>query len=80
MPGLNWFETDVGVAFCSAFGKICADLMTQVMDGDASVDNYERYDVLAGHDPSGTSVLNMEHWKQSYDKGTFQAYDYGSTK
>jgi hypothetical protein len=40
MPGLGWFETDVGVAFCSAFGKICADLMTQVMDGDASVDNY----------------------------------------
>jgi hypothetical protein len=59
MPGFGWFETDVGVAFCAAFGKVCGDIMTQIMDGDASVDNYERYDVLVGHDPSGTSVLNM---------------------
>jgi len=50
------------------------------MDGDASIDNYERYDVLVGHDPSGTSIRNMEHWKQSLDKGTFQAYDYGSAR
>ena len=54
--------------------------MTQIMDGDPSVDNYDRYDVLVGHDPSGTSVMNMEHWKQAYDHGTFQAYDYGSTR
>jgi gastric triacylglycerol lipase len=54
--------------------------MTQIMDGDPSIDNYERYDVLVGHDPSGTSVRNMEHWKQSFDKGTFQAFDYGSAR
>jgi hypothetical protein len=54
--------------------------MTQIMDGDPSVDNYERYDVLVGHAPAGTSVVNMEHWKQSLDHGTFQAYDYGSTR
>jgi len=29
------------------------------MDGDASVDNYDRYDVLVGHDPAGTSIQNM---------------------
>jgi hypothetical protein len=52
--------------------------MTQIMDGDPSLDNYQRYDVLAGHDPSGTSVLNMAHWKQAFDNGKFQAYDYGS--
>jgi pimeloyl-ACP methyl ester carboxylesterase len=80
MPGFGWFTTDIGIVFCSAFGKICGDIMTQIMDGDASVDNYERYDVLVGHDPAGTSIMNMEHWKQSYDKGTFESYDYGSTK
>jgi pimeloyl-ACP methyl ester carboxylesterase len=36
--------------------------------------------VLVGHDPSGTSLLNMEHWKQALDFGKFQAYDYGSAK
>lgn len=50
------------------------------MDADPSVDNYERYDVLVGHDPSGTSVMNMEHWKQIKDKKKFQAFDYGSAK
>jgi hypothetical protein len=35
---------------------------------------------LVGHDPSGTSVMNMAHWKQVFDNGKFQAYDYGSAK
>lgn len=48
------------------------------MDGDPTVDNYERYDVVAGHEPSGTSVMNMKHWKQMLDKKKFEAYDYGS--
>lgn len=50
------------------------------MDADPSVDNYDRYDVLVGHDPSGTSVMNMAHWKQILDNKRFQAYDYGSSK
>jgi hypothetical protein len=36
--------------------------------------------VLVGHDPSGTSVMNMEHWKQMVDTGEFKAYDWGSDK
>ena len=31
---------------------------------DSSVDNYKRYDYVAGHDPAGTSVKNMVHFKQ----------------
>ncbi len=54
--------------------------MTQIADGDPSLDNYERYDVLIGHDPSGTSVLNMAHWKQLFDSGKFEAFDYGTAK
>jgi hypothetical protein len=40
MPSLNWFTTDAGVAFCAAFSKVCGDVMTQVMDGDPTLDNY----------------------------------------
>jgi hypothetical protein len=47
-------------------------------DADPSLDNYDRYDVFIGHEPSGTSVMNMEHWKQAFDRGHFQAFDYGS--
>lgn len=80
MPSFGWFTTDIGVLFCADFPKVCADLLAQVMDADPSVDNYDRYDVLVGHDPSGTSVMNMEHWKQLKDKKKFQAFDYGSSK
>lgn len=59
MPSLGWFTTDIGVLFCADFPKVCADLLAQIMDADPSVDNYDRYDVLVGHDPSGTSVMNM---------------------
>lgn len=59
---------------------MCGDALKYVCDADPSLDNYERYDVLVGHDPSGTSLLNMEHWKQMLDTGRFRAYDYGSAK
>jgi gastric triacylglycerol lipase len=78
LPSLGWFETDVGIIFCAEFPKVCGDFLGQICDADPSLDNYDRYDVLVGHDPSGTSVLNMEHWKQAFDRGTFQAFDYGS--
>ena len=78
MPSLGWFTTDVGVLFCGEFGRICDDLMAGIMDANPSLDNYERYDVLAGHAPAGTSVQNMAHWKQMIDSGKFQAFDWGS--
>jgi hypothetical protein len=67
LPSFGWFTTDIGVVFCSTFPKVCGDVMKEIMDADPSVDNYERYDVLVGHAPAGTSVMNMKHWKQLYD-------------
>jgi hypothetical protein len=32
-------------------------------DGDPSLDNDKRMDVLIGHDPAGTSIWNVRHWK-----------------
>jgi len=49
------------------------------MDANPDLDNYERYDVLVGHDPAGTSVHNMAHWKQMVDSGQFKAYDWGTS-
>lgn len=45
--------------------------MTQLMDGDPNLDNYARYDVLIGHCPAGTSVMNMDHWRQLLENGRF---------
>ena len=80
MPSMNWFESAIGRAFCADFSYVCGDVMRYVMDANPNLDNYERYDVLVGHDPSGTSVMNMVHWKQMANSGRFQAYDWGSSK
>lgn len=80
MPSGNWFNTNMGILFCSTFAKVCGDIMTQIMDGDPTLDNYQRYDVLIGHYPAGTSVMNVAHWKQLMDNKRFESYDYGSTK
>lgn len=76
--GENWLITNFGSAFCALFGKICDDLVATLADMDASRDNYERYDCVAGHDPSGTSVQNMVHWEQLTFVDNFQKYDYGT--
>lgn len=57
--------SDVGIVFCATFPKVCSDLLAQVFDADPSLDNYHRYDVMVGYDPSRTSVLNLEHRKQA---------------
>ena len=75
---MKWFESDAGILFCATYPKVCGDVIGQICDADPSLDNYDRYDVMVGHIPSGTSLMNMEHWKQACDKGKFQAFDYGS--
>lgn len=35
---------------------------------------------MIGHDPAGTSIMNMAHWKQMLDSKNFGMYDYGSAK
>jgi len=32
--------------------------MASITSTDPELDDYERFDVLAGHDPSGTSTFN----------------------
>lgn len=40
LPSTSWFQTDVGIIFCSQFSKFCADVLRYVMDADPSLDNY----------------------------------------
>jgi gastric triacylglycerol lipase len=51
MPGDTWFVTDVGRVFCAYFPKVCGDVVGAIVSADKNLDNYDRYDVLAGHDP-----------------------------
>lgn len=56
MPNGGWVFSAVGSRFCAMFASICGDLIASITSADKELDNYDRYDVLAGHDPAGTSV------------------------
>jgi len=53
----------LGEFFCSTFAGVCGDLIGSMISADPKLDNYDRYDVLAGHDPAGTSTKNLLYWK-----------------
>ena len=74
----NWLQEEVGSIICAYIGNVCADLLAVFSDEDASRDNAERYDVVQGHFPSGTSVKNMKHWQQSTEVNEFRKFDYGT--
>uniref|UniRef100_A0A7S3KSP4 AB hydrolase-1 domain-containing protein n=1 Tax=Euplotes crassus TaxID=5936 RepID=A0A7S3KSP4_EUPCR len=46
------------------------------IDKHISVD-LDRMPVVANHEPGGTSLWNMIHWKQSFVSGEFKAMDWG---
>lgn len=59
----NWLKHPAIETLCGYFGKLCRAFLGPIADTDPKVDNYKRMDVLVGHDPAGTSLMNMEHWK-----------------
>jgi len=60
-PGDTWLVTDVGRVFCSYFPSICGDIVGSIVSADKNLDNYDRYDVLAGHAP-GFNINFIHSW------------------
>ena len=78
MPGDTFLTSDVGRIFCGLEPGICGNLISSMVSSDPKLDNYDRYDVLSGHAPGGTSVKNLKHWQQFIRSGQFKRFDYGS--
>lgn len=60
--GESFITSEVGRVVCGLVENICGDLVGSFVSADPKLDNYDRYDVLAGHSPAGTSVKNLKHW------------------
>lgn len=76
----NWLATEGGRILCKTVPGICGAGMWLVSDEHPELNNKARYDILGGHFPAGTSVLNIFHWRQGINSGgAFTKYDYGSS-
>jgi len=59
----SWIPRKEILPIVRLFPKKAMGLMSAISDLHAELDNYKRMDVIIGHDPAGTSVFNMVHWK-----------------
>ncbi|XP_028585517.2 gastric triacylglycerol lipase-like isoform X1 [Podarcis muralis] len=75
----TFFGSLVAAEFCSRnlLAPICGNLLFMLCGFNEKNLNLSRIDVYAAQVPSGTSVQNIIHWKQSILAGKLQAYDYG---
>ena len=48
---------------CAFSPDTCRWFLGLTSEADPRVDNAERMDVLVGHEPGGTSLMNMHHWQ-----------------
>jgi len=48
---------------CSILPNVCEYFIGFITTKKPWLDNYLRYDVVVGHDPSGTSLQDILHWE-----------------
>ncbi|XP_072165483.1 gastric triacylglycerol lipase-like [Diadema setosum] len=70
---VKWLAQD----FCPITELICSNVLFVICGYDAKNLNMTRLPVYFSHDPDGTSVMDVVHYAQMVESGTFQMYDYG---
>lgn len=74
----NFFESDAFHILCNSYPSQCADVFKTLFGSDPTVDNYALIPLLMEHEPCGTSLMNVGHWKQQIDTGNYSKFDYGA--
>ncbi|XP_042545369.1 lysosomal acid lipase/cholesteryl ester hydrolase-like [Dipodomys spectabilis] len=76
-PIIKWLS----IHFCThaILKELCGNLFFLVCGFDERNLNMSRVDVYGAHNPAGTSVQNVLHWRQILKLNKFQAFDWGSS-
>lgn len=62
MVTYKWLEHPILEKVCATDANLCRWFLGPIADADPELDNAERMDVILGHEPGGTSLMNMHHW------------------
>jgi len=79
MPQIK-FLNDLFPAFCRAIPGMCDSVIEFICGPHRGAFNNSRMQVVAAHEPGGTSVQNIVHFAQAIRKDNFAMYDWGSSK
>jgi len=69
---------DIDPVVCRDTPGICDDVIEFICGPHRGAFNNSRMQVVAAHEPSGSSVQNMAHFAQGVKKDNFAMFDYGS--
>ena len=75
--GMNWWEEETTLLFCSLFEGVCEGLIGTLADADPSVDNMERLDVFMSNFPAGSPYQDLVLFAQNTAKEGFHQFNYG---
>ena len=59
----TWLSHPLMEKLCAFSPNTCRWFLGLVSEADPRVDNTERMDVIVGHEPGGTSLMNVNHWQ-----------------
>jgi len=79
LPTLSGIEALVGEWFCYFYPDLCANLIELICGRHHGAFNDTRMEVVASHQPGGTSIMNIIHWAQMGGTGEWKMFDYGSS-
>eukprot|EP01132_Coremiostelium_polycephalum_P006176 gene6176-7690_t len=67
------------IEFCEGCEYCCSDVIQMICGPHKGAFNDSRMPVIAGHEPAGTSIQNIQHWSQGVTQKQFQMFNYGPT-
>jgi pimeloyl-ACP methyl ester carboxylesterase len=65
-------------ALCLEVPRVCSTVIELYVGPSQAPSNATREQVIAAHEPGGTSVQNMIHWLQMVRSDLYQMFDYGA--
>lgn len=58
----KWIEHPLMIKLCAVSPDVCRWFLGPICEADPKVDDAKRMDVMIGHEPGGTSLMNLNHW------------------